>query len=92
MVDNILKDVIIINVMCCYKHLEIEMTNRYRVNGRDMDGITGWFVVDTQHPYYKAYPTDYASLHCYGLSTNQQEMIELAEKMNQQFNVDEKVE
>ena len=24
-----------------------------------MDGITGWFVVDTHHSYYQSFPDDY---------------------------------
>jgi len=61
------------------------MTNRYQVNGKNMDGISCWFVVDTHHVMYKSYPTDYSSFHCHGLSMNKQEMIELAKKMNEQI-------
>ena len=49
-----------------------------------MDGITGWFVVDTHHDFYKMYPNDYSSFNCFGLSMKKQEMIELAEKMNKE--------
>jgi hypothetical protein len=29
------------------------MTTRYQVKGQYMDGIAGWFVVDTHHDFYK---------------------------------------
>jgi hypothetical protein len=32
-----------------------------------MDGITGWFVVDTHHEFYKMYPNDYSGFNCFGL-------------------------
>lgn len=60
------------------------MANRYQVRSKDMDGITGHFVVDTHHDWYKMYPNDYSSFNCFGLSMNKQEMIELAEKMNKE--------
>jgi hypothetical protein len=60
------------------------MANRYQVRGRDMDGITGWWVVDTHHDWYKMYPDDHSSFNCFGLSMNKQEMTELAEKMNKE--------
>ena len=60
------------------------MRNRYRVEGRNMDGINGWFVVDTEHPAFKGLhgPNCYSNIYSYGLSMNKQEMIDLAEKMN----------
>ena len=60
------------------------MTTRYQVRGQNMDGITGWFVVDTHHPFYKMYPNDYSGFNCFGLSMKKQEMIDLAEKMNKE--------
>jgi hypothetical protein len=60
------------------------MTTRYQVKGQYMDGIAGWFVVDTHHDFYKMYPNDYSSFNCFGLSMKKQEMIELAEKMNKE--------
>ena len=49
-----------------------------------MDGITGWFVVDTHHSYYQSFPDDYCSLCCLGLSMNPQDAKQLAERMNQE--------
>ena len=62
------------------------MANRYRVEGRNMDGITGYFVVDTHHPYFKAFhdPNCYSNIYSQGLSMQKQEMIELAEKLNKE--------
>ena len=60
------------------------MAKRYQVNGKNMDSITGWYVVDTHHEFYKIFPNDYSSFCCFGLSMNKQEMIELAEKMNKE--------
>jgi hypothetical protein len=60
------------------------MRNRYRVEGRNMDGINGWFVVDTHHPLYKTYHNEnfMSSSYTYGLSMHKQEMIDLADKLN----------
>ena len=59
-------------------------TLRYQVRSQDMDGITGWFVVDTHHSYYQSFPDDYCSLCCLGLSMNPQDAKQLAERMNQE--------
>ena len=49
-----------------------------------MDGINGWFVVDTHHPLYKTYHNEnfMSSSYTYGLSMHKQEMIDLADKLN----------
>ena len=62
-----------------------KMANRYQVSGRDMDGIYGYFVVDTHHPLYKLYgANDMSSFHTQGLSMHKQEMIDLADKLNKE--------
>jgi len=61
-----------------------KMTNRYRVSGRDMDGIYGYFVVDTHHPFYKLYGATDMGPQSQGLSMHKQEMIDLAEKLNKE--------
>lgn len=60
--------------------------SRYQVEGRDMDGITGYYVVDTHHEMYKAFKNSniYASHYTTGLSMNKNEMIDLARKMNEE--------
>lgn len=60
---------------------------RFIVEGRDMDGITGYYVVDTHHPLYKAFygSNVNASDYCYGLSMNKKEIIELAKKLNDEL-------
>jgi hypothetical protein len=60
------------------------MKNRYRVSGRDMDGIVGYFVVDTHHPLYKLYGENDMGPQTQGLSMHKQEMIDLANKLNEE--------
>lgn len=60
------------------------MANRFQVNGRDMDGIYGYFVVDTHHPFYKLFGAGVPGPQSQGLSMHKQQMIELAEKMNKE--------
>ena len=58
---------------------------RYQVRGADMDGIDAYWVVDTKHPFSQMFPkVDYGSIYCFGYSTNQQQVIELAQRMNQE--------
>lgn len=59
---------------------------RYQVRSRDMDGIVGHFVVDTEHPLHKEFFNENFMLDSFifGLSMNKQEMIELADKMNKE--------
>lgn len=58
---------------------------RYIVAGRDMDGISGYYVVDTHSELYKLYGTDICgSGHTYGLSHSKKEMAALADKMNKE--------
>ena len=60
------------------------MANRYQVSGRDMDGIYGYFVVDTDHPFYKLYGAGDMGPQSQGLSMHKQEMIDLADKLNKE--------
>ena len=59
---------------------------RYQVKSRDMDGIVGYFVVDTHHPLYKSFFNEdfMSSSFTFGLSMNKKEMIALANKMNKE--------
>jgi len=59
---------------------------RYQVEGRDMDGITGYYVVDTHNEMYQYFKNTNvrASDYMIGLSMSKQEMIELAQKMNEE--------
>jgi|TARA_B110000908_G_scaffold23690_1_gene26997 hypothetical protein len=62
------------------------MTNRYQVEGKDMDGVTGYYVVDTQNELYQLYKNTNVVSSCYttGLSMSKVEMINLAIKMNKE--------
>ena len=68
------------------KQKAVKMTNRYQVSGRDMDGIYGYFVVDTHHPLYKTFYNEnfMSSSFTIGLSMNKQEMTDLADKLNKE--------
>lgn len=57
---------------------------RFIVQGRDMDGIIGYYVVDTHHPIYKLFRNGnvHSSVYTLGLSMDKKEMIELADKLN----------
>jgi|DEB0MinimDraft_6_1074348.scaffolds.fasta_scaffold137558_2 hypothetical protein len=64
--------------------------NRYQVEGKDMDGITGYYVVDTHSEVYKNFKylnngiAGLSSFYSTGLSMNKSEMLELACKMNEE--------
>ena len=60
------------------------MANRYIVSGRYMDGILGYFVVDTDHVFYKLFGAEDMGPHCQGRSMHKQDCVDLAEKLNKE--------
>jgi hypothetical protein len=57
------------------------MINKYIVVGKDMDGLTGWMVIDRANKD-ELYSGAYRGSIMLGLSLDKKEMVELADNLN----------